>query len=783
MNLVIVESPSKAKTIEKYLGKDFVVDASGGHVRDLPEKNLGVDVRRNFQPRYEVSESKKATIKRLSDRAKRADRVYLATDPDREGEAISWHLAEVLGLDPAEENRIVFNEISQKAVKEALENPRPIAMGLVDAQQARRVLDRLVGYKLSPFLCKHLQDKLSAGRVQSVALRMIVEREQEIIKFKPKEYWNITALLRLAQGSAEDKDIDFKALLLSYQGKKKKPESKEQADDVLAHVKGKDWAVTAVKKAVSKSRPSAPFTTSTLQQDGSQKLGLTSPQVMQTAQQLYEGVPLGGEGQVALVTYIRTDSVRVSADAQAEAREFIRSSYGDKYLPSKPNFYKSKKQAQDAHEAIRPISLSRTPESVRALLSRNHYRLYKLIYERFLASQMTDATFNTVTADIAAGDAVFRATGKTLLFKGYTAVYEDYKEKDDSDGEDSSARLPALSEGDALNLKDLKSEQKFTKPPARYTDATLVKMMEEKGIGRPSTYASIIGVLMKRTYTVKEGRFLKPTELAFRVNETLIKFFDNIVDVSFTARMEDNLDEIEEGGKDWRKLVGDFYPWLQKRLEQAGESLIEHTDIPCDKCGDGHMLIRAGRYGKFMACSNYPECKATRPLDDDITDQVCEKCGSAMAIKQGKFGKYLACTGYPDCSNIRPLESKPDKVSDVPCPTCQKLMVERDGKFGKYHRCADCNLNRPIVEKAGICPLCGKDVHKKRSKAGKIFYGCSGYPGCTFVSWDALSSEKCPDCGAHMTQKPVKDGTFIKCSSCTYKRTDKADNSGDTQAQ
>ena len=765
MKLVIVESPSKAKTIEKYLGKEFAVDASGGHVRDLPAKSLGVDVKNHFEPKYVINPDKKQVIKRLAERAKKADEVYLATDPDREGEAISWHLATVLGMDQKAKNRIEFHEISQKAVKEALAHPRGLNFGLIDAQQARRVLDRLVGYKLSPFLCKQLSQHLSAGRVQSVALRLVVEREREIQAFVPKEYWNVYAFLKKQEG--KDAKLCFRSQLYQYKGKKFKPENEAQAAEIEAEVAGKPWKVIKVKKAVTKSHAPAPFTTSTLQQDGSQKLSLTSPQVMQLAQQLYEGVPIEGEGQVALVTYIRTDSVRVSEDAQRAALDFIRAHYGPDYVPARPNVYKTKKNAQDAHEAIRPISLERTPESIRDKVHRNIYRLYKLIYERFLSSQMAEATYHTMTVDIEAGATVFRTNGKTPLFAGYTAVYQSYKDADaQSEEDETEAKLPALSEGEGLDLDKLTKEQKFTKPPARYTDATLVKAMEEKGIGRPSTYATVIGTLQKRTYTVKEQKYIKPTELAFEVNDLLVKYFDKIVDVAFTARMEDNLDEIEAGDKDWHALIDGFYPWLMKKLEAAGASMVEETDIVCEKCGRP-MVIRPGKFGRFLACSGYPECTNSRPLEEEISEEVCEKCGHPMLIRKGKYGPYLACSNYPACSNIRPLVK--DQPSDVPCETCGKPMVIRQGRYGKYLHCPDCRVNKPLLEEAGTCPECGKPVLKRRSRTGKTFYGCSGYPDCKFVSWDPVADKPCPKCGKYMTVKTTRAGKILKCSSCDYR--------------
>lgn len=766
-NLIIVESPSKAKTIEKYLGKEFEVDASGGHIRDLPENGLGIDIKNNFQPTYIVNPSKKDVVKRLAEKAKKAQSVYLATDPDREGEAISWHLAYLLGIPEESKSRIVFNEISKKAVTKALEAPREININLVNAQQARRVLDRLVGYKLSPLLCKRIQSRLSAGRVQSVALKLIVEREKEIQSFVPKEYWTVTAELCLEQG--KQKEIIFKASLALKEGKKFRPETKEQADEVLEAARKFPWIVKGVKRQLARQHAPAPFTTSTMQQDASNKLGLPSPLTMQIAQNLYEGVEIEGEGQVALVTYIRTDSVRVSADAQAEALAFIESRYGKDYLPPKPNVYKSKKSAQDAHEAIRPISLERTPESLRDKLSKNHFRLYKLIYDRFLASQMAEAVYDSLAVDIECGPYTFKASGRTLIFKGFTIAYDEYREadagKEKEDGEENS-RLPNLSENDLLKLLDIKGEQKFTKPPARYTDATLVKAMEEKGIGRPSTYASIIAVLQKRTYTVKEGKHLKPTPLAFTVNELLTKYFPDIVNVEFTAHMEEKLDEIEEGGMDWRKIIADFYPDFERMLKRALEESVEKADEVCDKCG-AQMVVRVGKYGKFLACPNYPRCKNIKPLPQQLSGEKCEKCGADMEYREGKYGRFLACTNYPNCSNIK-VEG--EEKSDVKCPACGAEMVIRDGRFGKYLYCSGCKHSQPYVEAVAKCPECGGDVIKKFTKSRKVFYGCSNYPKCKFASWDVPAGKNCPRCGKYMVIKSLKSGEKVQCSDkeCGY---------------
>ena len=600
MDLIIVESPSKAKTISKYLKGKYRVDASGGHIRDLPQKTLGVSIDKNFEPKYVTSPGKEEVIGRLTEAAKKADKVYLATDPDREGEAISWHLQSVLGLSEDGENRIEFNEISPRAVQNALEHPRKINYNLVDAQQARRVMDRLVGYKLSPLLNNKIQSGLSAGRVQSVALRLVVDREREILAFVPEEYWNVTAELQ----DGEKKFSPFKAALEKKNGKKFKISNKEEADETLAALGAGSYSVASVKKSVTKSHAPAPFTTSTLQQDASNKLGLTAPETMLMAQHLYEGMDVEGGEHIAFVTYIRTDSTRVSSEAQAMAKEYIESRYGKEYYPEKPNFYASKKGAQDAHEAIRPIDLARTPESVKKMLDKKHFNVYKLIYERFVASQMSEAQYDSMQFEVANGEYGFKASGKSLKFAGYTAVYQETKKDDE---EETKGLLPPLEEGDGLSCLALKPEQKFTKPPVRYTDASLVKAMEDKGIGRPSTYASIISVLNKRRYVEKDGKYMKPTDVAFRITDLLMHYFTDIMDVGFTASMEEKLDEIEEGGKDWHSIIGDFYPPFEEKLRFANTDGNEETDILCEKCGS-RMIRKTNKYGKYLACSKYTKC-------------------------------------------------------------------------------------------------------------------------------------------------------------------------------
>lgn len=710
MQLIIVESPHKAKTIEKFLKGDFKVDASKGHVRDLPVNRMGIRIDKNFEPFYEISADKKADIKRLKEDAKKADKVYFATDPDREGEAISWHLAEVLELDVDTANRIEFNEISEKAVRNAIANPRKIDMNLVDAQQARRVLDRLVGYSISPAASSRLNDNLSAGRVQSVALRMVVEREREIQEFKPQEYWNLKAEV------LKPEEQPFKVLLVEKKGKKYKPACEEEAKAVEEELKNSDFIVKNVKKSLVKSHAPAPFITSTLQQDGSIKLNITAPQVMQITQRLYEGVETPN-GHLALITYMRTDSVRISDDAQREALAYIKDNYGEKYLPAKPNVYRSKKDAQDAHEAIRPIDIRRTPESLKNVLDKNQYKLYKLIYDRFVASQMSEALFDSVALEVQSGDYTLKTSGKTLTFKGYLAVYDDSKKEEDEEG--GNAMLPILNTGEKLLLKEIVKEQKFTKPPVRFTEASLIKNMEDKGIGRPSTYATIMAKLTdkKREYVRKEKKYLVPNPISYNLIDFLIKYFAEIMDVSFTARMENQLDDIGNGGKDWHKLIADFYKPFEKKLMNS-----KLTDRLCEKCG-APMIINSGKYGNYYACSNYPTCKNIVSANEKVaipTDRICEKCGGIMVEREGKFGKFLACSNYPKCKNTISLS-----------------------------------------ENAGVCPECGKPTKKMLSRGGKVFYGCSSYPNCKFMSWDLPTGEKCSRCGAYTV---IVDGKTV-CSN------------------
>ncbi len=690
MKLVLIEGPGKRDSVQHYLGKEYKVMPTFGHCRDLPEKTLAVDIKNNFEPEYVVVPDHKKYVDDIKREMKKADAVYFASDPDREGEAIAWHMCYLLGIDPKQANRITYNEISETSVNNAIKNPRPIDDKLVNAQQARRVLDRLVGYKISPILCRKIQNKLSAGRVQSVTLRLVVDREREILNFKPEEYWTLQVVLTNKDGSTET----FKASL--NLGKDKTIKSKEEMDKVLSEIEGQDFVAINVKKTIAKSQPSAPFTTSTMQQEALNKLGMNLKTTSATAQVLYEGVEIAGKGKQPLVTYIRTDSTRVSPEAQAKAKNFIRENYGEKYITEKPRVFKNKKDAQDAHEAIRPISLDRRPEDLKDKIQKNEYRLYKLIYDRFLASQMADATYNSLVVDFDCNGYKFKTTGKSLIFDGYTALYNNQSAEDD----ESQAKLPSIEKGDIFVSKETKPEQKWTKPPARYTEASLVKAMEDKGIGRPSTYTQSVTTLFNRNYVEKDGKAIKPTELGCVVVDMLIKFFPDIMNVKFTAEMEEKLDDIEYEGKDWKKVISEFY------------------------------------YGGFEdAVKQAMSDGTTAKLPDEVSDVKCEKCGAMMVVRSGRFGKFLACPNFPKCKNSKPLEEE-----------------------------------KKIVAK---CPLCGKNVLAKRSKKGKIFYGCEGYPDCLYVSWNIPANEKCPNCGEEMIVKLYKNMKVISCTKCNYNRREK----------
>lgn len=694
MNLLVIEGTGKEETIKKYLGKDWEVFATKGHVRDLPEKSFGLDAKNNFEPQYVIMPDKEQIVKRLKEKVKKSQKVYLATDPDREGEAISWHLAYLLGYDKDMPCRVEFNEITKDVILKALKKPRTINQDLVNAQQARRVLDRIVGYKISPILCKKITKNLSAGRVQSVALKLVVDREREILAFKPEEYWTIKAELE----KPNEKPV-FKALLHSYKGKKIKIANQEQCNSTMQTINQNNFTVKSVKKQVSKSHAPAPFITSTMQQDASNKLNFTSSMTTRVAQELYEGVTLGEEGKVALVTYIRTDSVRVSEQAQASAKEFITKKYGKEYVPAKPNIYKTKGNAQDAHEAIRPTHIERTPESVKPFLKPELYKLYKLIYERFLASQMTEAQYNQVTAEIQNGDYVFKVTGKAIKFLGFTAVYQNYKEVDE---EDSALKLPNLEQGENLSLLKLIPEQKFTKPTPRFTEATLTAEMEQNGIGRPATYSAIFSVLYFRKYVEREGKALKPTELGFKVNDMLQKYFADIMNVDFTSNMESKLDEIAVGEKEWKEVVNHFYLEMLPELRNANldrepkeQKIYEVSDVKCSKCGS-LMVYKQGKFGKFLACPNYPKCKNIQSINPVKVAGKCPKCSKNLLERKTKKGTiYYACEDNANCKFMSwdlPLGEN--------CPKCDSYLVEKTTKYSTIKKCSNehCDYFEKIIK-------------------------------------------------------------------------------------
>jgi len=695
-SLIIVESPAKAKTISKFLGKNFKVAASMGHVRDLPKSQLGIDIDEGFEPKYITIRGKGSIIDNLKKEAAKVDKIYLATDPDREGEAISWHLAQLLGIPQDLPCRVEFHEITKNAVTNSIKSPRTINKNLVDAQQARRVLDRLVGYMISPILWKKIKKGLSAGRVQSVAVRLICDRENEIRNFIPEEYWTIEAELL-----EKNTNTLFTAKLFSKKDEKISIKNKEQADAIVKDLQGEKFVILDVKKGERKRNPSPPFTTSTMQQEASRKLGFTAKKTMMIAQQLYEGLDIKGEGTVGLVTYIRTDSTRISEQAQEEARRYISENYGKDYINDSPIQQKQKKNVQDAHEAIRPTSVYRTPERIKDSLTDDQYKLYKLIWERFLASQMSPALYDSVTVDIKAGEYIFKATGSHMKFKGFMVVYI---EGADEEQEREESMLPDLIEGQEVVLKGITPEQHFTQPPPRYTEAMLVKTLEEKGIGRPSTYAPIIDTITKRGYVEKEkGRF-KPTELGEIVTELLKEYFSDIVDVGFTAEMEEQLDKIETGDEDWRKIVENFYVPFEEKLKIAEKEIgkidlkeDEETDEVCELCGR-KMVIKKGRYGKFLACSGFPECKNAKPLVED-TGAKCPLCGGKIIIRKSKKGKkFYGCENYPQCDFVSWYPP-----ADLPCPKCGGFMIVKTAKGAKKVVCVnkDCGYEEIIPNEEG----------------------------------------------------------------------------------
>ncbi len=805
-NLVIVESPAKAKTIGKYLGSQYVVKASLGHVKDLPKKDLSVDVDNDFKPVYEVIDGKKKLIAELKQAAKKADNIYLAADPDREGEAICFHLQEELqertsGGRVAKASgpkifRVMFNEITKSAIQKAFEKPAAVNLHLVDAQQARRILDRLVGYKISPLLWDKVRRGLSAGRVQTVALRLIVDREREVRAFKPREYWSIDVNL------AAKKPPQLSAHLA-----KKNDENVEIANEVSAKsivdaVEGVPYVVKSVTNREKRRNPVPPFITSTLQQEAARKLRFSVKRTMILAQKLYEGVELGAdEGPVGLISYMRTDSTRVSNDALDEVRGMIVERYGADYRPAAPNVYKSKKDAQDAHEAIRPTSAMRTPESVEKFVAEDELKLYRLIWMRFVASQMTPAVFDQTSIDVEAKGTdgamyLFRATGSVPKFDGFLKVYEEGKDQKDEDDDELKNKLPAVTAGEVLRFKSIEPEQHFTEPPPRFTEATLVKELEADGVGRPSTYASILSTIQEREYVRKDGGKFFPTELGMVVTDLLLESFKDLFDVSYTARMEAELDDIEEGKIDWRMSMSEFYERFQKDLTHAEQHMTDikrmerPTDLICDKCGKP-MVIKWGKHGSFIACTGYPECTNTRELTVDLPDienadlteqdaqEYCDNCGRPMVLKKGRFGQFLACSGYPDCKTTKQL-GEAQRPKDVPleekCPQCGNHMIRKYGRYGEFVACSNYPTCKYVKQKTiGVkCPNCTDgEVVERRSKKGKTFYGCNRYPECDFVAFGKPIPERCPDCGgSYLIEKYLKSGPVAQCPNkeCKFKK-------------
>ncbi len=811
-NLVIVESPAKAKTINKYLGKDFRVVASMGHVRDLPKKTLGVDVKKGFAAEYEVLATRRKVVDELKAAAKDASAIFLAADHDREGEAICWHLAEELGSKAKKKiQRVVFNEITKRAVEAAFKNPGVIDEKKVDAQQARRILDRLVGYKVSPILWEKVRRGLSAGRVQSVTLRLICDREREIKAFIPEEYWTVVAQLGAGLPPV------FPAHLLKKHGKSVEIGNAEAAAAVRKDLEGASYRVDKIQAKERRRFPVPPFITSKLQQEAFKKLRFSVKKTMQVAQRLYEGIDLGSDGSVGLITYMRTDSTRISDDAIVSVREHIATSYGADFLPEKPILYKSKKDAQDAHEAIRPTYLDRDPEAIKSYLQKDEYALYKLIWNRFVASQMRPAVYDEIVVDIQAAGYLLRAKGSTLKFRGFLAAYEESPDErraekpkeeslkaDDTEPEDSEGQLPPLQEGDLVSLRKLEIDQHFTQPPPRFSEASIVKELEENGIGRPSTYASIIATIEAREYMEKREGKLYPTELGFLVMDLLVVHFQDIMNVEYTAAMERELDEIEEGTDNLLNTLNQFWKKFDKDLKKAQKemkdvkAMEEKTDEVCDKCGSA-MVIKWGRYGKFLACTGYPDCKNTRQLaggegtdspdvHEDVQKEVCPKDGQPMVLKKGRFGPFLACTNYPECKTTKRLiRGEGGKLQveqlapiDEKCPECGNDLMWRRGRFGAFVACSNYPACKYVKKKEAreiglLCPECGQgQIVERKGRWGRFFYGCRRYPECKFTAYHKPIAEACPDCGRpYLLEKETKkEGKVVFCGSesCHYKR-------------
>jgi len=784
-SLVIVESPAKAKTINKYLGAGYTVKACMGHIKDLPKSKLGVDEKNNFEPQYVVIRGKTELVKDLKKAAEKANTIFLATDPDREGEAISFHLAEELG-DGKQLRRVILNEITKDEVLRAFANTTDIDQKKVQAQQARRILDRLVGYKISPLLWQKVKRGLSAGRVQSIALRLICDREREIQNFVPEEFWTITAFLE-----GHEPPI-FSARLARHLGKKIKVTGQAGADQAVADLNRALFVVDEVEKKERKRHAPAPYITSRLQQEASRKFRWPVKKVMMVAQDLYEGIELGDEGAVGLITYMRTDSVRVSPQAVQDARKLIHDEYGTEFLPAGPNFFKNKKSVQDAHEAIRPTSVFRTPESIRDSLGRDEYKLYELIWHRFVACQMTSALFDETIITVKAGDYELEASGQVMKFAGYLRVYQE-SEEDSADQEAAGNKLPVVEKGEELRLDRVEPKQNFTQPPPRFTEAALVKELEEKEIGRPSTYAAIISVIQNRSYVVKEENRFKPTDLGFLVSDLLVENFFEIMDFKYTAHLEEELDEIEEGTKQTIDVLNEFYTDFSRDLEKAYVKVenIKATGVPtdqkCPQCGSA-MVKRWGKFGAFLACTN-EECKFTQNPDEHPQDNighvgsesehVCLKCGKPLVVKISRYGKFLACSGYPECKFTATLTKvqKEEGSVEVPgekCPQCGSELVVKQGRFGAFIACSnypDCKYIKPKTVDVK-CPEDGGDLVEKRTRGRKIFYGCANYPNCKFALWNKPVRQECPEChNPFMLEKFRKgDGAYLECynKDCKY---------------
>jgi DNA topoisomerase I len=785
-SLVVVESPAKAKTIGKYLGKNFIVKASVGHIKDLPKSKLGVDVDDDFTPHYAIIPAKTKIVKELKSAAKESTDIYLAADPDREGEAICQHLFEELSSKSRNIYRVLFHEITKNAIEEAFKKPGRINQNKVNAQQTRRILDRLVGYKISPLLWNKVRRGLSAGRVQTVALRLIVEREQEIRAFKSQEYWTLAA--RLAAGAPPE--FTAKARLLD--GKKWEVPDGDTTRAIVDELKQAPFIVQKINRREKKRYPVPPFITSKLQQEAARKLNFSVKRTMVVAQKLYEGIEIGQEGAVGLITYMRTDSSRVSESALQEVRGLIQRNYGEAYLPHHPIYYKSKKTAQEAHEAIRPTSVERTPESLKNDLEPDLWKLYSLIWNRFVASQMTPALFDQTDIDITAGRVDFRATGSITKFNGFLALYQESKSEESANQDGEEAVLPETREGEALTVKDLLPDQHFTQPPPRYNEASLVKALESKGIGRPSTYASILSTIQDREYVDKnDGKFF-PTEIGEVVLELLVASFHELFDYEYTARMEDHLDRIESGREPWKKAMRDFYDHFSEHLVVAEKEMRDiktesiETDEICDKCGS-KMVIKWGKFGRFLACSAYPECKNTREIpkicnldgSPQSNEEIeCEKCGKPMVLKRGRFGEFMACSGYPECRNTKKIVKSAEDVivkQDIPleedCPVCGKKLAIKHGRYGEFTACSnypDCKYIK--LKSTGVrCAKegCSGEIVERKSRRGKTFYGCSNYPECDFVLWNKPLPDPCPMCSAPFTliKSTKKSGTFRFCNN------------------